>query len=31
MWNSEANTLVQSNPNKYEIVDAPNYWQGVDY
>jgi len=31
MWNNEANTLVQSNPNKYQIVDAPNYWKGVDY
>lgn len=31
MWNTEANRLVQSNPNKYQIVDAPNYWQGVDY
>ncbi len=31
MWNSEANRLVQANPNKYQIVDTPNYWQGVDY
>jgi hypothetical protein len=31
MWNREANALVQSNPNKYQIVDTPNYWQGVDY
>jgi len=30
-WNSTANALVQSNPNKYQIVDTPNYWQGVDY
>jgi len=30
-WNSEANALVQSNPGKYQIVDSPNYWQGVDY
>jgi len=30
-WNSEAYALVQSNPGKYQIVDAPNYWQGVDY
>jgi hypothetical protein len=31
MWNTEANVLVQSNPGKYQIVDTPNYWQGVDY
>jgi hypothetical protein len=30
-WNSVANTMVQANPNKYEIVNTPNYWQGVDY
>ncbi|MGD0346690.1 MAG: hypothetical protein ABSA85_08040 [Terracidiphilus sp.] len=30
-WNSEAYALVQSNPGKYQIVDTPNYWQGVDY
>jgi len=31
VWNTEANVLVRSNPNKYQIVDTPNYWQGVDY
>jgi hypothetical protein len=31
VWNSTANAMVQANPNKYEIVDTPNYWQGVDY
>ena len=31
LWNSTANALVQANPGKYEIVDTPNYWQGVDY
>ncbi|MGA9060325.1 MAG: hypothetical protein WB341_01540 [Terracidiphilus sp.] len=31
MWNSEANALVTANPNKYQIVDTPNYWKGVDY
>ena len=30
-WNSVANAMVQSNPNKYEIVNTPNFWQGVDY
>jgi len=31
VWNSTANAMVQANPNKYEIVNTPNYWQGVDY
>jgi hypothetical protein len=31
MWNTTANALVQSNPSKYEIVNTPNYWKGVDY
>jgi len=30
-WNSVANGLVQSHPEKYEIVNTPNYWKGVDY
>lgn len=31
VWNSTANALVKADPNKYEIVNTPNYWQGVDY
>jgi hypothetical protein len=31
MWNTEAYKLVQANPGKYQIVDSPNYWKGVDY
>ena len=31
MWNSAADALVKSNPNRYEIVNTPNYWNGVDY
>jgi hypothetical protein len=31
VWNSTANALVQADPNKYEIVNTPNYWKGVDY
>jgi hypothetical protein len=31
VWNTQANAMVQANPNKYEIVNTPNYWQGVDY
>ncbi len=31
LWNSTANAYVKANPNKYEIVNTPNYWKGVDY
>lgn len=31
VWNSTANALVKADPNKYEIVNTPNYWQGIDY
>jgi len=31
VWNSTADVLVKANPNRYEIVNTPNYWQGVDY
>jgi hypothetical protein len=31
MWNNAANALVQSNPNRYEVVNTPDYWKGVDY
>ena len=31
VWNSTADTLVKANPNRFEIVESPNYWQGVDY
>jgi hypothetical protein len=31
VWNSEADALVKANPNRYEIVDTPNFWKGVDY
>jgi hypothetical protein len=30
-WNDDAAALVESNPDKYEYVSAPNYWKGVDY
>jgi len=30
-WNSTAEALVKADPNRYEIVDTPNYWRGVDY
>ncbi len=30
-WNSAADALVKSNPSRFEIVDTPNFWRGVDY
>jgi hypothetical protein len=30
-WNDTAAAIVQSNPQRYEYVDTPNYWKGVDY
>jgi hypothetical protein len=30
-WNEDADAIVKSNPNKYEYVNAPNYWKGIDY
>jgi hypothetical protein len=31
VWNSTADALVRSNPNRYEYVTTPNYWRGTDY
>lgn len=31
VWNDTANALVKANPNRWEIVDTPNFWKGVDY
>jgi hypothetical protein len=31
VWNSTAEALVKADPNRYEIVDTPNFWRGVDY
>ena len=31
VWNSTAEALVRADPNRYEIVDTPNFWKGVDY
>jgi len=30
-WNSVADGLVASNPNKYSYVNTPNYIPGTDY
>ncbi|MGO8816901.1 MAG: hypothetical protein ACLQVG_19855 [Terriglobia bacterium] len=31
VWNSTASALVKADPNRYEIVDSPNFWRGWDY
>lgn len=31
LWADDAALLVQSNPDKFEYVSAPNYWKGIDY
>ena len=31
LWNSTADALVRSDPNRYEYVNTPNYWRGADY
>jgi hypothetical protein len=31
VWNSTANAMVKADPNRFEIVDTPNYWKGIDY
>jgi hypothetical protein len=30
-WNSTAEALVKSNPNRFQYVDNPNYIKGTDY
>ncbi len=30
-WNSTADALVKSNPNKYSYVSTPNYIPGTDF
>jgi len=31
VWNSTANALVKADPNRYEIVNSPDFWRGWDY
>jgi hypothetical protein len=30
-WNQTADAMVKSDPNRYEYVNTPNFWKGVDY
>ncbi len=31
VWNSAADALVKADPNRFETVDNPDFWQGRDY
>jgi hypothetical protein len=31
VWNTTADALVKLDPNRFEIVDNPNYWEGTDF
>jgi len=31
VWNGTANALVKANPDRFQIVDYPGYWKGIDY
>jgi hypothetical protein len=31
VWNTTAEALVKLNPNRFEIVETPNYWLGTDF
>jgi hypothetical protein len=31
VWNNTAEALVKYDPNRFEIVDTPNYWEGTDF
>ncbi len=30
-WDSTPEALVQADPNRFEIVQTPNFWKGTDY
>ena len=30
-WNEDADALVRHDPQRYEYVNAPNFWKGIDY
>jgi len=30
-WNEDADAMVKSNPDKWQYVNAPDYWKGIDY
>ena len=30
-WDEDAEALVKNHPDRFEYVQAPNYWKGIDY
>lgn len=30
-WNEDADAIIKSHPDKFEYVNAPDYWKGIDY
>ncbi len=30
-WDSTADALVKAEPNRFDYVDTPNFWEGADY
>lgn len=31
VWNQTADAMVRDNPQRYEYVNTPNFWKGIDY
>ena len=31
LWNSTADALVKADPDRFEYVDKPNFWEGTDF
>jgi hypothetical protein len=31
VWNQTADALVKGNPSRFNYVESPNFWKGVDY
>jgi hypothetical protein len=31
LWSEDADLLVKHDPQRFEYVNAPNFWQGIDY
>ena len=31
LWNSTADALVKADPNRFQYVDKPNFWEGTDF
>jgi hypothetical protein len=31
VWNSTADALIKADPDRFEVVNQPNYWKGIDY